>query len=161
MGKRRRARELAIQVLFHMEYNDGAPEEAFELVCENFDAPEWVKAFSKDLVKGVVEHKEEVDRRIRKASKNWRLERMSRVDRSVLRLATYEIIFREDIPPKVSIDEAVELGKKFGAEDSAAFINGILDNIYNTWASEERVDKTLRTGPKNSLSTQGYKEPIS
>lgn len=161
MGKRRRARELAIQVLFHMEYNDGGPEEAFELVCENFDAPEWVKAFSKDLVKGVVEHKEEVDRRIRKASKNWRLERMSRVDRSVLRLATYEIIFREDIPPKVSIDEAVELGKKFGAEDSAAFINGILDNIYNTWASEERVDKTLRTGPKNSLSTQGYKEPIS
>ena len=62
---------------------------------------------------------------------------MSRVDRSVLRLATYEIIFREDIPPKVSIDEAVELGKKFGTDESPAFINGILDNIYNTWVMEK------------------------
>ncbi len=138
MGKRRRARELAVQVLFHMEYNGGEPEEAFELVCTHFEAPESVQPFSKDLVKGVIEHKEEVDSRIRRASRNWKLERMSRVDRSVLRLATYEILFRDDIPPKVSIDEAVELGKKFGSDDSAAFINGILDNIYNTWIAERR-----------------------
>ena len=133
MGKRRRARELAVQVLFHMEYNRDDPDEAFELVCTHFEVPESVRPFSRDLVRGVVEHKDEIDTRIRKASKNWKLERMSRVDRSVLRLATYEILFREDIPPKVSIDEAVELGKKFGSEDSAAFINGVLDNIYNTW----------------------------
>lgn len=137
MGKRRRARELAVQVLFHIEYNQGDPEEAFELVCTHFESPESVRPFSMDLVKGVVKHRAEIDSRIRKASRNWRLERMSRVDRSVLRLATYEIIFREDIPPKVSIDEAVELGKKFGTDESPAFINGILDNIYNTWVMEK------------------------
>jgi len=140
MGKRRRARELAVQVLFHLEYNEGNPEEAFEMVCANFEASESIQPFSKDLVKGVWEHKEEIDNRIRKASKNWRLERMSRVDRSVLRLATYEIVFRDDIPSKVSIDEAVELGKKFGTYDSAAFINGILDNIYRE-STQYQADK--------------------
>ncbi|MBW2021733.1 MAG: transcription antitermination factor NusB [Deltaproteobacteria bacterium] len=145
MGKRRRARELAVKVLFHMEYNNGDPEKAFDLVCQHFGAPHSVRGFSRDLVEGVVEHRQEVDARIRKASKNWRLERMSRVDRSVLRLATYEIVFRDDIPPKVSIDEAVELGKKFGSADSAAFINGILDNIYNTWVSEGKTDGPIAT----------------
>ena len=72
---------------------------------------------------------ERLDTLIRKSSKNWRLERMSKVDRSILRLSTYEILFMKDIPHKVSIDEAVELGKKFGTEESAAFINGVLDNI--------------------------------
>ncbi len=136
MGKRRRARELAVQVLFHLEYTDDHPDEAFELVCTHFGASDSIQGFSKELVSGVMAYKEELDHRIRKASKNWRIERMSRVDRCVLRLATFEILFREDIPPKVSIDEAVELGKKFGSEDSAAFINGILDNIYNTWLRE-------------------------
>ncbi len=146
MGKRRRARELAVQVLFHMEYNGGEPEEAFELVCSHFEAPESARPFSRDLVKGVIEHRDKIDSRIRKASRNWKLERMSRVDRSVLRLATYEILFREDIPPKVSIDEAVELGKKFGSDDSAAFINGILDNIYNTWVAEISEDNKGQAG---------------
>ena len=147
MGKRRRARELAVKVLFHMEYNNDDPEKAFDLVCQHFGASRALREFSKDLAKGVVENKQEVDARIRKASKNWRLERMSRVDRTVLRLATYEIVFRNDIPPKVSIDEAVELGKKFGSADSPAFINGILDNIFNTWVSEGKMGSAPDRGP--------------
>ena len=81
---------------------------------------------------GVCEQKVSLDELIGRSSRNWRLERMSRLDRCILRLAAFEILFMEDIPPKVSIDEALELGKKFGSENSGSFINGILDNIYNT-----------------------------
>jgi len=131
MGKRRKARELVIQILFHMEFNPGDPDEIFDLVCENFNSSRSIRAFSKRLVRGVRENIEHLDKLIRQSSKNWRLERMSIVDRSILRLAAYEILFMDDIPYKVSIDEAVELGKKYGTEESGAFINGVLDNIFN------------------------------
>ena len=88
--------------------------------------------FSAQLVQGVCENQDKLDALIVSASKNWRLERMARLDKCILRLAAFEILFMEDIPPKVSIDEAVEIGKKFGGEDSGSFINGVLDNIYNT-----------------------------
>ncbi len=132
MGKRRQARELAIQVLFHLEFNPGDPDGVFDLICENFSSQESSRPFSRLLVAGVCEKKKELDELISRASRNWRLERMSRLDRCILRLAAYEILFMEDIPPKVSIDEALELGKRFGTESSGSFINGILDNIYNT-----------------------------
>jgi len=129
MGNRRKARELAIQILFNMEFNPGDPDEIYDLVYENFRPSRSIRVFSKKLVCGVRENIKYLDSIIRRSSKNWRLERMSVVDRSILRLASYEILFMEDIPHKVSIDEAVELGKKFGAEESGAFINGVLDNI--------------------------------
>ena len=131
MGKRRRARELAIQVLFHMEYNPGDPGESFDRVCESFGPPKEVRAYSREVVVGVWENKADLDRLIRRSSKNWRVERMSCVDRNILRIAIYEVVYRKDVPPKVSIDEAVELGKRYGTDESGAFINGILDHIYN------------------------------
>jgi transcription antitermination factor NusB len=137
MGKRRRARELAIQVLFHMEYNPGDPGESFDRVCESFGPPKEVRAYSREVVLGVWEKKADLDRLIRKSSKNWRVERMTRVDRNILRIAIYEVVYRKDVPPKVSIDEAVELGKRYGTEESGAFINGILDHIYNELKAEE------------------------
>jgi len=129
MGNRRKARELAIQILFNMEFNPGDPDEIYDLVYENFRPSRSIRVFSEKLVCGVRENIKYLDSIIRRSSKNWRLERMSVVDRSILRLASYEILFMEDIPHKVSIDEAVELGKKFGSEESGAFINGVLDNI--------------------------------
>ena len=132
MGKRRRSRELAIKVLFHLDFIKDDPVTAFDLICNNFGAAEDIKPFSKDLVLGVCVHIKELDSLVAKASENWRLERIARVDRSVLRLAIYELLYRDDIPPKVSINEAVDLGKKFGSDESGAFINGILDKIYNT-----------------------------
>ena len=129
MGNRRKARELAIQILFNMEFNPGDPDEIYDLVYENFRPSRSIRVFSKKLVCGVRENIKYLDSIIRSSSKNWRLERMPVVDRNILRLASYEILFMEDIPHKVSIDEAVELGKKFGAEESSAFINGVLDNI--------------------------------
>jgi transcription antitermination factor NusB len=136
MGKRRQARELAIQVLFHLEFNPGNPDEVFDLICENFSSQESSMPFSRQLVKGVCEKKVSLDELIGRSSRNWRLERMSRLDRCILRLAAFEILFMEDIPPKVSIDEALEIGKKFGSENSGSFINGILDNIYNSIVEE-------------------------
>ena len=138
MGKRRRSRELAIKVLFHLEFSKDDPAEAFDLICNDFGAPEGVKPFSKELVLGVCAYLKELDGLIGETSENWRLERIAKVDRSILRLAVYELLHRDDIPPKVSINEAVDLGKKFGTEESGAFINGILDKIYGALISDNR-----------------------
>lgn len=137
MGDRRKARELAIQVLFSLDFGVYSPEETFELICKNFDMGEKIRCFARELVLGVWSNIREIDDVINRASKNWRVERMSKVDKSILRLATYELLFRDDIPPKVSINEAVELGKRFGNNNSYGFINGILDNIYNSMLIKE------------------------
>jgi len=138
MGKRRRSRELAIQVLYHLEFSKDDPAMAFDLICDDFGAPEDIKPFSKELVLGVCVYLEGLDRLIDEASKNWRLERIAKVDRSILRLGAYELLYRDDIPPKVSINEAVDLGKKFGTEESGAFINGVLDKIYSTLMADKK-----------------------
>ena len=131
MGRRHRARELAIQVLFHLEFNPGNHTEGLGLICDNFDFSQDAREFADLLITGIVQNKGELDQMIRKSSKNWRLERMSYVDRNILRLAVFEILHLKDIPPKVSIDEAVELAKRYGTDESSGFINGVLDNIYN------------------------------
>ena len=132
MGDRRQAREFAVQVLFHLEFSPDDPSEVFDLICENFDSRRSIRDFARKLVLGVCEKKKVLDKAISQASKNWRIDRMARLDRSILRLAAFEILFVEDIPAKVSLDEAVEIGKKYGGEDSGRYINGVLDNIYNT-----------------------------
>jgi transcription antitermination factor NusB len=131
MGKRRRARELVIKVLFHLEFSADDPGLAFDQICNHFGAAEEIKPFSKELVEGVCLHIKELDELLAKASQHWRLERIAKVDLSILRLALYELLYKDDIPPKVSINEAVDLGKKFGSEESGAFINGILDKAYH------------------------------
>ena len=120
-----------------MECNPGDPGESFDRVCGSFGPPKEVRAYSREVVAGVWENKAALDRLIRRSSKNWRVERMSRVDLNILRIAIYEVLYRKDVPPKVSIDEAVELGKRYGTEESGAFINGILDHIYKELKLEE------------------------
>jgi transcription antitermination factor NusB len=139
MGKRRRARELAIQVLFHLEFNSEDADKAFDLIRECFDSRGAIESFSRELVLGVCEKRQYLDRLISKASRNWRLERMPYLDKCILRLAAFEMVLMDDIPPKVSIDEAVEIGKKFGSNDSGSFINGVLDNIYSTLVEQGRL----------------------
>jgi N utilization substance protein B len=131
LGGRRRSRELALQVLYQLDLTAEADwRVAFELFCGSFEAPEPLKEFSRRLVGGVRENLERIDELLRRHSENWRLERMSRVDRNILRLAVFELLYCDDIPPRVTLNEAVDLGKRFGTEESGAFINGILDNIY-------------------------------
>lgn len=121
-----------MQVLFHLEYSPGDPEEALKRVCGSFEISPRSRGFARRLVMGVTEHQDALDRLISEASENWRLERMSRVDRNILRIGVFEVLYLQDIPAKVSIDEAVELGKVYGSDDSASFINGVLDNVYKS-----------------------------
>ena len=138
MGARRTGRERALQALYQLEMGELAPEAALEVAwaSEPEEGTEKAQAeartFARELVLGVREQQPEIDRLIEDHSHNWRLDRMARVDRNVLRLAVYELRFREDIPKKVTLNEAVELGKRFGAEESSAFINGLLDRIAET-----------------------------
>ena len=129
MGVRRRSRELAMQVLFYIDMSRNDSKEMLELYCDNFSIPKEILPFFLKLVNGVAHARSEIDSIIERFSSNWKISRMSCVDRNIMRIAVYELLFCHDIPSKVSINEAIDIGKKFGTEESGAFINGILDSI--------------------------------
>lgn len=130
MGTRRRARECALQLLYMWEFHrDGGGYNPELFWAENRDDEVTSKAFASELVGGVVAEIDKVDDLIRQASLNWRIDRMATVDRNVLRVATYELICQPDTPLKVVLNEAIEMSKRFGSEDSGAFVNGVLDKI--------------------------------
>jgi len=130
MLPRRKAREIAMQVLYGLDVSRGNLKETIDLFWKNFNVPEKVKAFSSVLVEGAWNNRKQIDTLIGGCAENWSVERMSRVDRSILRMAVYELLYCRDIPPKVAINEAIDLGKLFGSENSGAFINGVLDALY-------------------------------
>ncbi len=130
MGTRRKAREVALQVLFQIDISKVDVHEAIDLFWNNFKAPANVKCFSTQLIKGTQMHLNEIDDFIKSCSENWSLERMPVVDKSILRLAVYELVYCKDIPPKVTLNEAIDMGKAYGSENSGSFINGILDALY-------------------------------
>ncbi len=139
MGKRRSSRELAVQALCHLDVNGGDAEEAVRLVNLHFGSKRGLELFAGELVAGVTGNAAEIDGFIKEASRHWRLERMPSVDRNILKVAVFEMGWREDIPPRVSIDEAVEIGKIYGGENSPSFINGVLDRILTTLADSGRL----------------------
>ena len=154
MGKRREARERAVQFLFQHDMN---PPEDLEAALNHFwdsqrsaaiaeekGMATWgqpialppptadeaaVRLFAEPLIRGALDHRDEADALIKKHAQNWDLHRMAAVDRNVLRLAIYEMLYRDDIPPVVSINEAVDIAKKFSTQDSGKFVNGILDKV--------------------------------
>lgn len=128
MGMRRKARELALQALYAIEIEPEGYRKT-DTFWGAFEAEAHVMAFARELVAGVAANREDIDRRIAEKSKNWTLSRMARIDLNLLRLATYELMYRPDIPKNVTINEAIEIAKTFGSEDSPAFVNGILDEI--------------------------------
>ena len=129
MRGRRKAREIALQVLYGLNFENIDAQKALDLFWSNFVAPKAAKEFAAFLVQGTCEHKEELDKLIAGCSDNWSLGRMSKVDINILRLAVFEFLYCDDIPPKVTLNEAVDLGKTFGSENSGSFINGILDAL--------------------------------
>ena len=129
MGARHSGREAALQMLFQMEASGVDAERAIALFWRSFEAEPEGREYSDAAVRGVGEALSDVDAKISKASTHWRLERMARVDRNVLRLGTWELTSRADVPRAVILDEAVELAKEFGTEDSSAFVNGVLNRI--------------------------------
>jgi N utilization substance protein B len=144
-GVRRQGREFALKVLYSLYDHDTEIDGILEDFWKNFrfsndilGEPEeneevrvhpHVKAFAETLVRGVVDKLQEIDQSIEKCSKNWALDRMPRVDLSLLRMATYELQYQPDVPANVVMNEAIEIGKRYGTKDTPAFINGILDKI--------------------------------
>ncbi|HED65596.1 MAG TPA: transcription antitermination factor NusB [Planctomycetes bacterium] len=136
MNKRTRARELALKFLYQIDLR--GPDlvaEAAEFFREE-EGDKDAREFALHLVRGTVEHQVEIDGVIREVARNWEIERMAVIDRNVLRMATYEILHRKDIPPKVSINEAIELGKRYSTQNSGGFINGVLDKIKDKVATK-------------------------
>jgi N utilization substance protein B len=138
MGKRRRARELTLQFLYQYDtLKESSPEEINteeilnELFWKTKEVPlqDEVREFANTLITGTCENMDGIDEIINRYSEHWRLYRMSKIDRNILRMAIYELIYLRNIPPAVTINEAVELAKKYGTEESGAFVNGILDRI--------------------------------
>jgi len=132
MRKRTRAREFALQVLYQVDIT----HDAYDVALNNFwqahideDIDNDSKSFAAEIVKGVVDNLEEIDKKISAYATNWQLKRMAVVDRNILRMSCFELVFREDIPPKVSINEAVELAKKYSGIEAGKFVNAIADKI--------------------------------
>lgn len=127
---RRRAREYALQMLFQSEFAGNDQEFIpFDDLLNDKKEKKGLKKFGEELFKGTMENIEEIDRTIQKAAENWDLKRMAAVDRNILRFAVYEILYRKDIPTAVTINEALEVAKKYSSLESAPFINGLLDKI--------------------------------
>lgn len=138
MGARRLGREIALQLLYSRDYAVGEASALIELVFDEAEPGTAAgRVFSDELVRGVLEHREAIDAQITEKSKNWTITRMAKVDLSILRLAVYELLYRDDIPKNVTINEAIEVAKKFGTEESPAFINGILDEIASAIPDKE------------------------
>ena len=143
MSSRRKGRELALQILFQLDMVRSGVDEAIKAFWKTQEElpSEDTRDFCEELVRGAFEHHEEIDRFVEETSSNWRLSRMPVVDRNVLRMAVYEMLYREDIPTTVTINEAIDVGKKFGSEDSGAYINGILDKIAEKIPSLQQRQK--------------------
>ena len=137
MGNRRKARELALNALFQGEMTATSAVENFPLLCENFEINKKAIPYGRELVYGITDKRDELDAKIEESAVNWRVSRMSVLDRNIIRLASYEMMFKEDVPPRVAIDEAIELATRYCGEDSPVFINGILDAILNNIGKEK------------------------
>jgi len=138
MGHRRKAREIALQVLYQIDASKIDVDEAIALFRDSFGMPQELVEFSTQLIKSTLDHIKEIDALIKNCSEHWSLERMSTVDKNILRMAVCEFLYCDDIPPKVTLNEAIDIGKNYGSDNSGSFINGILDAMYvKLWGKDE------------------------
>jgi N utilization substance protein B len=143
VGARTTAREAALQMLFAIDATGNDVDQAISDFWRELPGDAEGREYAEQLVRGVRDGSERLDERIRAASQNWRLERMARIDRNALRLGTYELLTRTDVPRAVVLDEAVELAKRFGGEESSKFVNGVLDRIADDLGRQD-----TDTGPQ-------------
>jgi len=139
MGGRRLSRELALQVLFPIDLVNTNMEENLKYIQELNHPPKEIWDFTLVLVRGVILKLPEINKIIKQYTNNWSLERINHIDRNILRIAIYEILFQEDIPRSVSINEAIELAKKYGTENSFSFVNGILGKIDKSIENNKKL----------------------
>lgn len=149
MRKRTRSREIVLQVLYQLELRGNEVIDEVELFCIKQGKEAEISDFAMKLAKGCIQKIKEIDQKIIGISENWELQRMPVVDRNILRLACYELFYMDDIPPKVSINEAIDLAKKYSTEKSGLFVNGVLDKIFSLY---------IKDNQKNHMDFTGLKE---
>ena len=141
MTRRTRGREIALQVLYQLEQNPGqGPDQVARFIERRLREPKLC-AFATALVGGVLEHQPRIDSLISEVAENWRLDRMAAIDRNILRLGAFELLYCDDVPTKVAINEALELAKRYSTAQSSRFVNGILDRVLQ-WQVRELTPKT-------------------
>jgi transcription antitermination protein NusB len=154
MTRRSRAREVAMQLLFERDHNAAVTRPEVEGFVQGRLREPALRTYCLQLYDGVVKNQEEIDRRLAAAAENWRLPRMATVDRNVLRLGAFELLYYPETPPAVALDEAIELARRFGTADSAAFVNGVLDRLRKS-SQEPAAPADSTTQPATDSSQQG------
>jgi transcription antitermination protein NusB len=147
MSKRRNARELVLKVLFQIDVGRLPPDEALELAFEQVRPPDEERAYVDETVRGIMQEVGEFDRVIGDLAEGWRLDRLARVDKNVLRIALYELTRRPEVAPNVVVNDAVEMAKKYSTEDSGRFVNGILGSFLRRRSG--RADEQREAGGTN------------
>ena len=141
MSARRKSRELALQTLYQSELSGQSLVGTFDGLCAHFEVSRKAVPYARELVAGVADRRARIDGLIQEHAQHWRLGRMSVIDRNILRLATFELVFGEQVPPSVIINEALEIAKRFSTDEAAPFINGILDAIRKSVLSDGESGK--------------------
>ena len=155
MRKRTRARELALQALYQLDLCGAEVLEQLDQILARSDAEPDVRRFARELILGTWTHRSRLDAHITEAAENWDLHRMATVDRNILRLASYELLFLDDVPPKVAINEAIDLAKRYSTADSGAFVNGVLDRIRIEEEKRKAITDSTDSTDKDETKGEG------
>lgn len=145
MTRRSRAREVALQLLFQRDFNPAVPRQTLVQFATDRLRESELRVFCMGLFDGVASHLEEIDVRLAASAENWRVSRMATVDRNVLRLGTFELLFTNETPDAVAFDEAIELARRFGSADSPSFVNGVLDRLRREASGAEAAEAAVPT----------------
>jgi N utilization substance protein B len=160
MTRRSRGREVALQVLYQVEQNPGTPlEEIRRFIRRRLLDDHKVCEFTEGLIDGVRQHQAHIDATISHVAENWRLDRMAAIDRNILRLGAYEMLFRPEIPAKVAINEALELAKRYSTAQSSRFVNGILDRVLQCQSVEASGEPDLPKGQTTTSEFESEPDP--
>jgi N utilization substance protein B len=146
MGRRRKAREETLRILYRLEFDNRQSEETLSQYWENKKTNQATREYSTWLVNGIISHHKKIDTIIQNASEHWRLSRMALIDRNILRMAVFELLYEENIEPAVVINEAIEIAKAYSGNEAATFVNGVLDAIRKNLENQKKSLKEENDG---------------
>jgi len=146
MGQRRKAREETLRILYRLEFDNRHSEETLSQYWENKKTNQATREYSTWLVNGIISHHKKIDTIIQNASEHWRLSRMALIDRNILRMAVFELLYEENIEPAVVINEAIEIAKAYSSDEAATFVNGVLDAIRKNLRNQKKSLKEENDG---------------
>jgi N utilization substance protein B len=145
MGQRRQARELALKALYQVELTESSPEDAMRALFSSAAADDRIRDFARAIVRGVQRTRDQLDSALEAVLTNWSIGRLSRIDHTILRMAAFELLELHDIPLRVTIDEAIELAKRYGDNNSAQFVNGVLDQFAESRGLKNKGEERIQS----------------